>query len=498
MRSVSAKIVLFFISILILFNLFAGYYSYPVLDGDSIVYFPIALQYKLGNGLISLFDSFPKEVRDPSGKWVYHGFFNHIARSFLCLKPTYSHLRLALSLETCICLVLAYVLFQNIFKKTDRKNSVSESILVGFGLLPVATFLSGIGARPEPFSMILILSGTLVCQRMRQKGGIVAAVLVGLLVASNPLAGVLSGAILFIWISLNCTFFNSLRSYFFILIISFSSFLLCFSVYPYPMADWFSGMIRASKFAVSLNRISFKTFFYYYFFCPQSTFLGLPWVGVVIAISILLLSGKIRGKSPFLFFLSCFSLFGLALKTFLLDIPRNFNLLVFTPLAVLTLLWTYKEYNTLVSLNKKRIWYFTLIVVFGLCGAGFIRNAILFPYFLKNGMSYHDAYLKFQNILKDEKGVICLSSGLFTLTEDYEKIRIWKLQPLVSSATLVIQQINIPHPDRLTPPEIPGFVLTENYFSKCVPKLFGLKIANTSQGYNFAVYRPKKTTENSK
>jgi hypothetical protein len=78
-------------------------------------------------------------------------------------------------------------------------------------------------------------------------------------------------------------------------------------------------------------------------------------------------------------------------------------------------------------------------------------------------------------------------NNLFSLTEAIDRIRIFQAEP--DGTYLFVQQVN--H-GQLLPPKIPGYTMVKNTFSEVRPTLFGIKIANTCSGYNFAIYRLDK------
>ena len=474
---------------LILLNTLIAYYSYPMLDGDSPAYFPIALQYKQGKGLISLFDGFP--IKDPKRRLVFQGFFNHIVRAFLSPSPSNHSMRMVLSFEISLCFLLSFIFFNNLF--SVKPPSLQNSILIGFSLFPIATFLIGNGGRPEAFSMLLLLMGAISFQHFKNKYSYwISAIFVGLLAASNPLIGLLSGGLLFSIVSVNFYFAAAIRHMTYILLIATSSFFSCFLLYPYPTSDWFEGMLRASKFAVSLSRFDLNGFIYYYFTKPGSTFLGLIWILILICLTFLMIKYQKKIRSPILFLLVIITLLSIMKKTFILDMPRSYNLFVFTPLGISILLWAYNHMsNSKISSIKLYSFFLTLIISFSLSSIGFVREIVLFPVFIAHGLGYSQARQDLKQIRASFPGELILSSGLLPLTEDYSNVAEWNSSHKYASATLVIQQTNIRHPNRHLPPKIPNYKLIINKFSKQTPILLGLKLANTPRGYNYAVYIPQ-------
>ena len=79
---------------------------------------------------------------------------------------------------------------------------------------------------------------------------------------------------------------------------------------------------------------------------------------------------------------------------------------------------------------------------------------------------------------------MAISGGLFTLVDRYDGIE--EFYEGSNVATLVMQQA---YRNASTSPMMPGYRLVRSYFCPITPRLLGLPVAHSVQGYNFALYR---------
>jgi hypothetical protein len=102
-------------------------------------------------------------------------------------------------------------------------------------------------------------------------------------------------------------------------------------------------------------------------------------------------------------------------------------------------------------------------------------------------MTRAEAQERLAGIRAQVPGPIGLSPGLFSITERYDQTLVRHVHRLTNEAdTILLQQVNR---SELEPPPLDGFRCTENHFIPEPPRLFGIPLARTAPGYNFAVYR---------
>jgi hypothetical protein len=124
---------------------------------------------------------------------------------------------------------------------------------------------------------------------------------------------------------------------------------------------------------------------------------------------------------------------------------------------------------------------------------GFIRTAVLYPFYLKAGLRLNDARRIFDEFKRSQpSGVVYQASySLWVLSEDYARMRVViPTQSHLNPKEPYVLQQSYMGPAFQRPPVLPGFQLQKSFFVSGVPRLWGLKIASTMPGYGFSVYRP--------
>jgi hypothetical protein len=128
-------------------------------------------------------------------------------------------------------------------------------------------------------------------------------------------------------------------------------------------------------------------------------------------------------------------------------------------------------------------------VVFIMTSLGFVRTLVTFPEFLRRGVSYTDARTQIEDLRRSASGSILITPAIFGLFDDYDGISVMVLPHHAVPKThdyVVFSQVGLA---RQTPPEIEGYVLIEDRFDHRPPRLFGIKVANSTHGYDYAVYQ---------
>jgi len=120
----------------------------------------------------------------------------------------------------------------------------------------------------------------------------------------------------------------------------------------------------------------------------------------------------------------------------------------------------------------------------GFSGAGFYRALAIFPFYVKYGVSLSDARQRVMQLHEKTREDAFLDTGLFPLTGDCRGVT-FSENRMLESATIVLQQAD--HA-LLQAPVIPGFDLVEDRFCGHVPQIFGIKLANSVRGYDYAIY----------
>jgi hypothetical protein len=130
-----------------------------------------------------------------------------------------------------------------------------------------------------------------------------------------------------------------------------------------------------------------------------------------------------------------------------------------------------------------------IIITFLLVGTGIVRTALLFPSFVAQGATLDNARKQFEVVINQRGRAmkIGLTGGLWALTEEYYNTYPYaSLEKLRDGTALIFFQQR--YSGMLTPPPIEGCALFYDRFSKEIPRMFGVRLANTMPGYGYAIY----------
>jgi hypothetical protein len=123
----------------------------------------------------------------------------------------------------------------------------------------------------------------------------------------------------------------------------------------------------------------------------------------------------------------------------------------------------------------------------GLTGLGYLRNLVLFGLFLTQGVPLAEARAAVRRL--PPRAPLAVTPSLWVVSEDYDRMTVFPLAegPRPGAGAVMIQQS---YTGLTSPPAIPGYHLVEDRFLPRPGTLLGLRVANTTPGYGYAVYRP--------
>ena len=226
-----------------------------------------------------------------------------------------------------------------------------------------------------------------------------------------------------------------------------------------------------------------------FFLNPVSFFTGAFFLLFVAVGTRLYFAHRREIRSPFLFggFLAFFSL---ALLTIVARPVSVYYFQMLSPLTFAAVIYATQK----IGLSKA--WKVAAFAALALLCVGFMRQAALFPFFLKEGVSLREARAAYEELKPDDCAGRCVgmaSIGLWPLSEDYGAM-LSTLQarrmgrPLGDMVDVILFQQN--YSGFTAPPEaIEGCDLEWSSFVEKQPKFLGVKLANTMPGYSFAAYR---------
>jgi len=116
----------------------------------------------------------------------------------------------------------------------------------------------------------------------------------------------------------------------------------------------------------------------------------------------------------------------------------------------------------------------------------------VFVSYRQSGMQLADARANFEAIQRGEHALVGISGHILFLTENYDMLRLVRDDlPRYPTNGLDVEWLALGQSGsgRLEPAHFDGFELIQDHFRRQPPRLFGLKLGNTTPGYAFALYR---------
>jgi hypothetical protein len=470
------------VAVCLLFGVMSKY-EYPVWDGDSECFLPVAISLSHGDGLVNPIWR-PMNVYDESHpeRLTWHGFLYPMLLAWLTPSPTYIGIRKVVSGIWILTLLLSSFA---IYKKVSRPEPLDwkHGCLLLASSLGIAGLLSD-GGRPELLVSLFLAAGlALAAVAPSRSHWLIFGSLLGLMMATSPVPAFLGILVLGVYACARLRVFEAIRFLLGTYSVGLAVFLLCFAMYPFSLKAWLIGMALHSKHAVIwiegglLHKMGEGPILLLFY--------SLLIIGCIAGLIACVKYWRCVGwRSGFIIFLGL--LIGATYYFAIRSPGRSYNMMTFSPVIIFLLVTFYEQTAKNTQIKQSNSIYFAILFVCALCSLGFVRQAAVFPYFIKNGVSYSSAKEELNRLI-DSGESVGVTSGLFSLTEAIDRIRIFQTEP--DGTYLFVQQVN--H-GQLLPPKIPGYTMVKNTFSEVRPTLFGIKIANTCSGYNFAIYRLDK------
>ncbi len=454
----------------------------PIPLSDSEIMMPPAVAFAHGDGLVNEYWENGPLIEPPPTRLIYHGFLLQLTLgTIISAKEPARILLIWLGVINIINVVLVIGFLLRLLRVNWSHGEgwvvwTSATAIV----LAVATFGLASLSRPEVAASIPISLVAYVGIRA-SRWQFVAAAGIGLGISAliSPLIGVLASVGLFIVNTgrhpLPRAVLDTLYSGMIAIIVVTAGFGI---LYPFPFADWLTGMQRHGKLA-PLGEIHFGTWLEYLVFNPILPGLAGP---IVLTAFSLVWSTWHRWSelgSPRLYVAGLLLLMALLCVTTLFIPTRKYNLLPLFPIGVSFVLFTWASTPRVLNL-------FALLTA--VPALGFVRTVALALAFLNDGVSATSARRHLREVGIPPQATVGATGTCQYLFDDYRMIRHLSRASLGEKRPdyLVIgQQAS----GWITPPAFDGYKLITNHFVEHPPRFFGLRLGNTMPGYGFAVYQ---------
>lgn len=469
---------LYFISglLVLAFSFLASFKSWPLLDGDAPYFMVPALEFSEGRGLINpvWIPPLDESVDGVGGRrYIYHGFLYPLLIGRLgailggggaaCLTSIHWFNLVAALVSAAGVLAFAWG------SEIGRKVFSFALPLVFFVLCEAMM------GRPEPIAIFLLGCALLAGKNISfPKLSGLWCFLGVLLFFSSPGLGVLGGVLLLL-ARLRDKQPPRLSDAVWAIGGILGGLLLCSSVYPYPLVDWFQGVKTYGQNV--LFQPAWQGFVPTWITRPQT-----PFLLVTLAVPAVMAAATLRHRPEGVSLLRWIASLvvavvfgGLLFKLAFVKTEASYNAVVWLPVFLAGILVCSQ------SVMKNPL----ILICLALPLLGWLRSWICLLHQTRENTV---GFAEVQEIIRGkEKEGIQVSRGLFLAVSNPEKVFFEQSHgnPPGIPGWRIEQQTNR---GLREPPEFPGYRLVENRFGPPI-KILGLPISRTPGGWEYALYR---------
>ena len=467
-----------------------GWHTYPAFFGDAPVFIPTAIQLAAGEGWAN--DIYT---------YLYPAPLFPMVVSWLMPEPVPQDAFLVLSVFSALNVLLCGAAFYKAAVWDGRALKWYDTLLVVASLGGMATWLTPGSGRPEIFASLLLLIGVVAFLYWNVRWPdlwlwLLFGVLLSLMTASNPNGAVLFALLILTFCSLlyqGKPWLRSTGAVFGVPSLALGALLLFYSAEVVDMLSgvlWVAGRLLTPDYMISHS----YSISYYYITEPHAFCYGFVLL-FSLGGGVHLLYRKwenVASPKRSLFFLTLFLFF--AYYTAIRQPNRRYNLLLFA--SVFFALGIYYvsclKAQGSIRTHVTRGGYLLLVI---LTAAGFVRDVAMFPVYLRHGMSLEQARVEFErmDLFGRAEEEVLTAGPMWTLSEQYDRMRYCTDPDYCGKESkwfVMQQQLS----GRKRPPDsVDDYKLKRDFFAPVIPRLFGVKLANSMRGYSFAVYRKEES-----
>lgn len=449
----------------------------PIITGDAVWFYPVAenfSQYK------SLIHPLMSPISDGGGPLVWHGWVHPyliglVGRLFF--DPF-----LGVTISETIMVGLGCIIFAWIIVSSESDTSIFITASVTISVLVMAFSFFG---RPESIAFVFLVAGLATLQYLEKRPLRLGSIVVfwGGVGATQPTVALLVGPILLgYFISSSSSPRSALFKWVMVGAMSVSfTLLLTVVLYPYSPVEWIEGLWMHSQ---KITDRGDSSRLLYYFMLQPSRFMQGGWFVLAAICGALLLWQYESTRDWWLLGVALIGVW-IAWYTSIRVPPTRYNLFATFPLFAAFIYYTIDKLDG----QKINIFVKSTVLLLGLCSVLiFGRRYIVLGRSLL-GSDRNDV-IRSVEALPDRSKVYVDKSILFSsyMPDEWVDFKTLgsKLPDKDNGKYAIIKQSAL---GSLTPPEIEGYRILEESFNS-EPIYFGpLKIANTDDSYNFAIYK---------
>jgi hypothetical protein len=476
-----------------------GYSNFPQPGVDSGAFVPAGITWAIYGEPTN--PAYVDAVRaDPEGlgRYVYHG------PMFPWFIGILTGCRTADQALTVIYALSAFnvVLFCVVcIRGNSSPLSGLEWIFCVLGLLAFASIHLYVAGRPGTLSITLGLLTLLALKWHIRRVSLVlecfqwllVGCILGLHGVTHPVPSVMNVFCVTLWIAsrygpreaiVRCVGVGSMALF------TFFAWFACF--YPYSISDWVHGVLThaenvtgGSSFRFFYSRID--DYWIWHLAYPGA----FAWAGVGVASFIwLVLKNRLKIKTWSLFIPSCILICVTAFRYSIAESAGIYNIFGLFPFLCVVVLVVMKNYPITLEKRPNFLGVIVVVTILATTSIGLARTALLFPHYLMKGDSLDLARDRFNDAVEGIEEVVSVSSALWTLTENYNRVLLnahFKNVDYTDGEAfqwMAVQQTSYSLVD-----EIPGYCVVYDYRVAGKPRFLGVPLARSYPGYQFRLFR---------
>lgn len=484
-----------------------AYFGYPlVASGDGSWFVVPGINYALTGELESPFYWGEGVLRAGNGPFLaYPPLFPLFVSLFVFSGVGISipaQIFIGISIVTGIVLALsAYVLYRVAVMRGHRLDWLTVLVICA-SLFMIFRLSWGFGARPEVLLRLFFAMGFLIFLGARYSwiSSAILGILLGLIAATHVIGFVFFFAVAAFALAIRYNFLTGLKHLVFIASTGLISFAAAMQLSPFGIAETVSGIrLHASLMVARTSQASALRTMFESTDAVMFTVVG----ALLLFVAARPFLGFLRGKkvsSPLLLVSSIVVMGGYA--AFAVAHARNYYITPFFLFFSAVFLYY------IVHVDGSRVVKKILAVAFAAVVVISMKYLALFPFSIKDGLSFPAAREKFSELVaqSSEKPIVLMGAHLWTLSESYllpGKILIDVSEPprLPSEYFVVIEEFDFPEAPEEKKYEFDGrtdeCAVDRTFYTGKKPEIFGVTIARTLPSYAFMVYdcRSRETAE---
>lgn len=503
------KIAVFFAVFFIVSTLFIfAVNAYPVSGGDSVLYIPAAINLKLDNGFVNqLSPAFLSGDPTGEGKFLSLPPLWPIALSWLMSTGTPQAAYIAMFIMNVVTILLASFVYAKILIPEWQKASWYRIAVYVFSLFSLASITVFYPGRPETLTRLLTVISLMGFVSPYKKWlWAVLGIALGLNIATSPGPAILFGPLIGIFFAFHYPAKKALWMTFLTYVTSIAVAVGIIEIFSYGIGQVLQGLYRHFFVVQSGNlgdhfqevKVTLVPIFNKAFALGLLTILttsgSAAFAGSVFSLSFAYAIAlyrrwkeKVAARAPLCFFTA---LMAGALFLFLFLRPVTYYILALVPLSILIVGY----YAT--SIARSKMLKAASLVILMLSSMTFFHRLVLFPTFLREGVSLAEAREKFEGLPLKPDERIGVDGTIWPVSEKYNQMYLWgSEEDVMYPRTTIIMREGLNGWTEL--PEKWSYCRKiQDFSTHKKPVLFSVTLTNAIPGYAFNVYDCSAGEEN--